>query len=51
MIKIPKRIKNKVVLNFPENATTKDTNNIITLIALQPSIIRKVYFLLYQTSK
>lgn len=44
-------IKSTVVLSFPEKATTNATNKMMTLIALQPSTILIVNFLLYQTSR
>ena len=42
-IKLPKRIKTNVGLNFVAKATTKAINKIIILTALQPSTILATY--------
>ena len=43
---MPPRRKRKVFLKPSAKAITKDKNNIMILIALQPSIIRTLYSLL-----
>lgn len=40
------RINQTVLLNLPVKATTNEINKIITLIALQPSIILETYLFL-----
>ena len=47
----PNKINKKVVLNLAEKAKTNEAKSIITLIALQPSIILAKYLLKYKTLK
>lgn len=47
----PNNINKKVFFNLAEKANTKDAKSIITLIALQPSIILAKYLLKYKTLK
>lgn len=44
MSKVPKNMKDNVLLKPFEKANTKEANKIITLIALHPSTIRAAYF-------
>ena len=43
-LKVTPKTKSNVGITFPEKAITNEINNIITLIALQPSIMRATYF-------